>query len=242
MIPWGAEENMTEVPSLGYQGGAWLRADQGVHTSLWSGKASPGVPGWQNGEPSVTWCPWTRCLSLLQAGPVQTSSAPESGVPGLSFLKVISKFENTALPELALETGALSTDRARLHALSSLQYPPCWNTSYPRKKSPSSAATSSVAAAAHTGDVHEGRKFRWVRLWDTRVDCSAWAEVSVSGWSTHTNGVGIPDIYHIFDTRYLTNHLNPKGFWLKAFKTSSLPCCPNRVKRSQYHPPSRTSW
>lgn len=36
---------------------SWLRADQGVHTNLWSRRVSLGVPGWQNCEPSVTWCP-----------------------------------------------------------------------------------------------------------------------------------------------------------------------------------------
>lgn len=65
----------------------------------------------------------------------------------------------------------------------------------------------------HRSDVHIRRKFRRVSLWDTCVNCSAQAQVSVSWWSTRTNGVGLPDIYHIFDTRYLTNHQNPKGFF-----------------------------
>lgn len=78
------------------------------------------------------------------------TQAPESGVPGLSFLKVINKSGNSKLSKLALETVAFSTGRAQLHTLNFLRYPLYCHTSYTGKKSPSSAATISVAAAAHT--------------------------------------------------------------------------------------------
>lgn len=87
MSPWGAEESITEVP-LEYQGGAWLRADQRVHISLWSGRASPSVPGCE------LWA--FSDLVSLNSGPFFPSGstcltwARKSGIPGPSFLKVIN--------------------------------------------------------------------------------------------------------------------------------------------------------
>lgn len=210
--PWGAEESMAEVLSPGHQGGAWLKQTKGC-TPASGVEREPGVPGQWNCEPPVDLVS-LNSVPFPPSGSTCLTSAPESGIPGLAFLKVISKFENTALPKLALETGALSAGRAPCSPFPAVSSG-C-NTSYTGKKSPPSAATSSVAAAAHTGVMCMREEY--LGEWD----CGTPMWTVLLGlrclYHDEAHGVGLLDIYQIFDTRYLTNHLNPKGFWLKALK------------------------
>lgn len=80
----------------------------------------PGVPGQWNCESSVDLVS-LNSVPFPPSGSTCLTSAPESGIPGLAFLKVISKFENTALQNLHLRQGPFL--QAELHALHSLQYP-----------------------------------------------------------------------------------------------------------------------
>lgn len=53
-------------------------------------------------------------LPFTPSGSICLTRAPELGVPGLSFWKVINEFENTELSKPAPETQALSIGRAWL--------------------------------------------------------------------------------------------------------------------------------
>lgn len=189
---------------------AWVSQDGRTVSPQWLGVPKLSVPK-LGAFPSFRqhlfgMCTWIRC-------------------PQTFFPESHNQFENTALPKLAFDTGALSPGRAWLHALRSLQSPLCCYTSCTGKKSPSSAATISVAAAAHTGLMckKEENLGVWVcvtPVWTVQLGlrCLSHDEAHVI-----MGGRGcLPDTCHIFDTRYLPNHQNPKGFWLKAFKTSSL--------------------
>lgn len=214
--PWGAEESMAEVLSPGHQGGAWLRADQGVHPSFWSGEG--------------TRCPRTVELwALSWLGIPELSAFPSFRqhlfdistwirYPRTCFSQSHKQIWKHSIAKLALEAGALFAGRAPCSPFPAVSSG-C-NTSYTGKKSPSSAATSSVAAAAHTEVMC--MKEEYLGEWDCGTPM--WTVLLGLRCLYHheAHGVGLLDIYQIFDTRYLTNHLNPKGFWLKAFKTSSL--------------------
>lgn len=149
-------------------------------------------------------------LPFTPSGSICLTRASQSGVPGLSFLKVINEFKNVDLSKPAPETWALFIGRAwgfqfpaAPSALVYHQYTPG------RKDHPLLPPSQCHCCSPHRliDSVHNRTKSRLASMYDTHMDCSAWTLTSVSDDEAH---VLMGWVFQILDTRHLTDQL-PKS-------------------------------